>query len=113
MAAVPPGEPPEAEIEAHHTDERIIYRLRTLPVIMYFFFNPPTVTLTLALATARLTSLVKETLMQNTPESLKNWRRIIWQSGEGVAALQTVSIGVIQSASEITVQTSLGRLKEG
>lgn len=77
-----------------------------------FSFHPPTDTLTLALAMARLTSLVKETLMQNTPESLKNWRRISWQSGEGVAALQTVSIGVMQSASEMTVQTSFGKLKQ-
>lgn len=73
----------------------------------------PTVTLTLALATARLTSLVRETLMQNTPESLKNWRRTSWQSGEGRAALHTVSTGVTQSESEMTVHTSLGRLYEG
>lgn len=78
------------------------------PILVYL----PTVTLTLALATARLTSLVRETLMQKTPESLKNWRRIIWQSGEGVASLQIVSSGVTQSASEMTVHTSLGKLQE-
>lgn len=71
MAAVPAGVPPEAEIVAQYRNEILVYTLNTLVVINYFF-HPPTVTLTLALATARLTSLVSETLMQNTPESLKN-----------------------------------------
>ena len=69
-------------------------------------------TLTLALVTARLTSLVSDTLTQNSPEPLKNWRRTSWQSGDGSATPHTVSTGVTQSASETTVHTSLGRLRE-
>lgn len=108
VAAVPAGEPPEAEMGLHLTVQTKINGSNTL----ISFIHSPTATLTLALVMARLTSLVSETLRQNTPVSLKNWRRMSWQSGEGEAALQMVCTGVIQSASETTVQTSLGRLKE-
>lgn len=72
----------------------------------------PTVTLTLALVTAKLTSLVRDTLMQKIPESLKNWRRIIWHSVAGVTELHTVCTGLAQSASETTVHTSFGKLRD-
>lgn len=109
VAAVPAGEPPEAEMHLHLTVQTEINKSKPL---IYFIPHSPTATLTLALVIARLTSLVSETLRQNTPVSLKNWRRISWQSGEGVAALQMVCTGVMQSASETIVQTSLGRLEE-
>lgn len=72
IAAVPAGEPLDAVMEAHYRNEKESLIHDVILVAVNYYIYSPTDTLTLALATARLTSFVKETLMQNTPESLKN-----------------------------------------
>lgn len=69
--------------------------------------------LTLAFATARLSSFIMDTLTQKIPESLKKCRRMSWQSEVGLTALQMVVTGTWQSASDTTVHTSVGRLERG
>lgn len=72
----------------------------------------PIATLSFALVTAKLTSLVRETLMQKVPELLKNCRSTIWHSEVGVTALHCRAwTGLVQSASDTTVQIWFGRLE--
>lgn len=77
--------------------------------VSQIYYYSPMITFTLALVTARLTSLLIDTLIQKMPESLNTCRRTSWHSGKALTAVQMVLPGERQS--DITVHMSVGKLK--
>lgn len=78
--------------------------------VSQIYYYSPMITFTLALVTARLMSLLIDTLMQKVPESLNTCRRMSWHSAKSLTALQMVLPG--EKQSDITVHMSVGKLKD-
>lgn len=90
-----------------HTIEMICFHIHCRPGLT--FTHQWLRMFTLAIVTARLTSLLIDTLMQKVPESWNTCWRTSWHSGKALTALQMVLPG--ERHSEITVHMSVGKLR--